>query len=45
MAGRPEVTWIQAQVRASPVINSDGTGARVAGQSWYHRVFQTPTTD
>lgn len=39
----PEVERIREQVRASPVINSDETGARVAGQNRCHWVFQTPT--
>jgi transposase len=42
-AGKPEVARIREQVRASPVINSDETGARVNGKGWYHWVFQTPT--
>jgi transposase len=39
----PEVERIRAAVRASPVINSDETGARVAGDTRCHWVFQTPT--
>jgi transposase len=42
-AGKPEGARIREQVRASPVINSDETGARVNGTGWYHWVFQTPT--
>jgi len=39
----PEVARIREQVRASPVINSDETGARVDGDNRCHWVFQTPT--
>ena len=39
----PTVARIREQVRASPVINSDETGARVDGDNRYHWVFQTPT--
>jgi transposase len=39
----PAVERIREQVRASPVINSDETGARVAGDNRCHWVFQTPT--
>jgi transposase len=39
----PEVERIREQVRASPVINSDETGARVDGKNRCHGVFQTPT--
>jgi transposase len=39
----PVVERIREQVRASPVINSDETGARVAGDNRCHWVFQTPT--
>lgn len=39
----PEVERIRAQVRASPVINADETGARVDGANRTHWVFQTPT--
>jgi transposase len=39
----PAVARIREQVRASPVINSDETGARVDGDNRYHWVFQTPT--
>jgi transposase len=42
-ADRPEVARIRERVRGSPVINSDATGPRVNGRSWYHWVFQTPT--
>jgi transposase len=42
-AGRPAVARIRERVRASPVIGSDETGARVNGKAWYHWVFQTPT--
>jgi transposase len=39
---RPTSEAIRATVRGSPVINSDETGARVAGQTRWHWVFQTP---
>jgi transposase len=39
----PTVERIREQVRTSPVINSDETGARVAGNNRCHWVFQTPT--
>lgn len=39
----PTVERIREQVRASPVINSDETVARVAGDNRTHWVFQTPT--
>ena len=39
---RPTYEAIGAQVRAGPVIGSDETGARVAGQNAWHWVFQTP---
>lgn len=39
----PELERIRDEVRASPVINSDETGARVAGDNRCHWVFQTPT--
>ena len=39
----PAVERIREQVRASPVINSDETGARVDGDNRCHWVFQTPT--
>lgn len=39
---RPTYEALGAQVRAGPVIGSDETGARVAGKSAWHWVFQTP---
>jgi transposase len=39
---RPTYAAIREQVRGSPVINSDETGARVAGHTRWHWVFQTP---
>jgi transposase len=39
---RPTHEAIGAEVRASPVINSDETGARVDGRTQWHWVFQTP---
>ena len=39
---RPAYEAIGAQVRAGPVIGSDETGARVAGRTAWHWVFQTP---
>src|SRR2546428_589724 len=39
----PTVERIRDEVRASPVINSDETGARVDGDNRTHWVFQTPT--
>jgi transposase len=39
---RPAYAAIRETVRGSPVINSDETGARVAGRTHYHWVFQTP---
>src|SRR5215204_130385 len=39
----PEVAAIREAVRASPAINSDETGVRVDGRSWWHWVFQEPT--
>ena len=39
---RPTYEAIGAQVRAGPVIGSDETGARVAGRTAWHWVFQTP---
>jgi transposase len=39
---RPTYAAIRETVRGSPVINSDETGARVAGRTHYHWVFQTP---
>jgi transposase len=40
---RPTYAGIGAEVRASPVVNSDETGARVDGRTQWHWVFQTPT--
>lgn len=39
----PQAATIREQVRASPVIGSDETSARVNGQTWWQWVFQTPT--
>src|SRR5215211_7243740 len=39
---RPPYAAIREQVRGSPVINSDETGARVAGRTQWQWVFQTP---
>jgi transposase len=39
---RPAYAAIREQVRGSPVINSDETGARVAGRNHWQWVFQTP---
>jgi transposase len=39
---RPTYAAIRAAVRGSPVINSDETGARVAGRTQWQWVFQTP---
>ena len=39
---RPAYEAIGARVRAGPVIGSDETGARVAGRTAWHWVFQTP---
>jgi len=39
---RPTYEALGAAVRASPVIGSDETGARVAGTTAWHWVFQTP---
>jgi transposase len=39
---RPTYEALGAQVRAGPVIGSDETGARVAGKTAWHWVFQTP---
>lgn len=39
---RPTYDAIGARVRAGPVIGSDETGARVAGDNAWHWVFQTP---
>jgi transposase len=42
-AAETEVALIQAAVRDSAVVNSDETGARVAGRTWWHWVFCTMT--
>jgi transposase len=42
-AALTEVATIQATVRQSAVVNSDETGARVDGRSWWHWVFCTLT--
>jgi transposase len=39
---RPTYAAIRETVRGSPVINSDETGARVAGQTHWQWAFQTP---
>jgi transposase len=39
---RPAYEAIGAEVRASPVIGSDETSARVDGRNWWQWVFQTP---
>jgi transposase len=39
---RPTYDVLGAEVRSSPVIGSDETGARVAGRNAWHWVFQTP---
>jgi transposase len=39
---RPTYAAIREQVRGSPIINSDETGARVAGKTQWQWVFQTP---
>jgi transposase len=39
---RPTYEALGAEVRAGPVIGSDETGARVAGKTAWHWVFQTP---
>ncbi|MFN8525545.1 MAG: transposase [Chloroflexota bacterium] len=41
--GETRYQEIREAVRASPVIGSDETGARVAGRTWWHWNFQTPT--
>ena len=38
----PAAEAIKKQVRASPVIGSDETSARVNGKNWWQWVFQTP---
>jgi transposase len=45
VAGRlqPQAAAIREQVRASPVIGSDETSARVNGRTHWQWVFQTPT--
>jgi transposase len=40
---RPTYEALGAEVRASPVVGSDETGARVAGRNAWHWVFQSPT--
>src|SRR3954453_15889582 len=40
---QPEAAAIREQVRASPVIGSDETSARVNGRTHWQWVFQTPT--
>jgi transposase len=40
---RPQAAAIREQVRASPVIGSDETSARVNGRTWWQWVFQTRT--
>jgi transposase len=40
---RPQAEAIREQVRASPVIGSDETSARVQGRTHWQWVFQTPT--
>lgn len=40
---RPTYEAIGARVRASPVIGSDETSARVNGRNWWQWVYQTPT--
>jgi transposase len=42
-AAGTEVATIQAAIRDSVVVNSDETGARVAGRTWWHWVFCTMT--
>ena len=39
---RPTYAAIREQVRGSPVLNSDETGARVAGRTEWQWTFQTP---
>jgi transposase len=39
----PQAATIREQVRASPVIGSDETSARVGGRTHWQWVFQTPT--
>jgi transposase len=40
---RPQAARIREQVRASPVLGSDETSARVNGRAHWQWVFQTPT--
>lgn len=40
---RPHAATIREQVRASPIIGSDETSARVDGRTHWQWVFQTPT--
>jgi transposase len=40
---RPAYEAIGAAVRASPVVGSDETSARMDGRNWWQWVFQTPT--
>src|SRR5215210_6322484 len=40
---QPQAAAIREQVRASPVIGSDETSARVNGRTYWQWVFQTPT--
>src|SRR5438105_2817388 len=40
---RPQAAAIREQVRASPIIGSDETSARVNGRTHWQWVFQTPT--
>jgi transposase len=40
---QPQAATIREQVRASPVIGSDETSARVKGRTHWQWVFQTPT--
>lgn len=42
-AAQPVVEVIQTAVQQSQVVNSDETGARVDGQTWWHWVFCTLT--
>jgi transposase len=42
-AAQPAVEAIQTAVQHSQVVNSDETGARVDGQTWWHWVFCTLT--
>lgn len=42
-AAQPAVAAIQTAVQQSPVVNSDETGARVDGQTWWQWVFCTMT--